>query len=280
MPAITWCRHVERAVIVERPLSIAEIFDRTVTVVVQRWKVLTVLAILWAAPDALITALAHGHPDNAALFAQFLVDASAGTIVGAAIVLVAGAAESPRSPLAVLRAALARFWSLLGATILLGLLYLTVFVLFAIPGFVAARIAGNVAGIVVTVTLAPVAALPWLAASLAFPIVVLEDVGAGVAIRRAIERARRDSLRRACLLGLALLVFFLGVPLAVIAGLETLAELPGLWFVDVFESLLNTLLLGTLSTSLLTVTALDYRLRSEGTDLAAALDVAGGSARG
>ncbi len=260
--------------IVERPLTIAEIFDRTVTIVVRRWRVLSILGVLWAAPDVLIAALAHGRPDNGALFGQFLLDVGISSIIAAAVVLAAGADETPRSASAVLRAALARFRSLLGATIVISVLILIGLVLFLIPGFVAARLAGRIAGIVVTVALIPLAAFPWLVASLAFPIVVLENVGAGVAVRRAVERARRDSLRRACLLGLALLVFFFGIPFAVVAGLETLADLPGLWFVNVFVPLVNNLLLSTLATSLLTVAALDYRVRSEGTDLAAAVDAA------
>jgi hypothetical protein len=262
-------------VIVERPLTIAEIFDRTVTIVVRRWRVLTVLSALGAAPDVLINSFSHGHlTDNDALFGQFLLDVGVGAIVGGAVVLAAGADEAPRSPLAVLRAALTRFWSLLAATILIGLCILAVLALCAIPGVVAARFAGNVAGIVVTAVVVPVAAFPALVVSLAFPIVVLEDVGAAVAVRRALERARRDSLRRAWLLGLAFLIFLFGIPLAVVAGLAALAELPGLWFVSVLEPVLNDVLLGTLSTSLLTVAALDYRVRSEGTDLAAAVDAA------
>ena len=267
--------------IVERPLSIAEIFDRTVTIVVRRWKVLGVLGVLGSAPDMLVSASAHGRvTDNAALLGQFLLDVAASAIIGGAAVLAAGADEAPRSALAVLRAALARFWSLLGATILIGLLILAVLVVGAIPGLVAARTGGNVAGIVVTAAVVPLAVFPALVLCLAFPIVVLERVGAAAGIRRALERARRDGLRRAFLLGLAFLAFVIGLPLAVSAGLATLADLPALWLVNVVVPLVNDLLLGTLGTALITVSAVDYRVRSEGTDLAAAADAGPAFAEG
>jgi hypothetical protein len=94
-------------VIVERPLTIAEIFDRTVTIVVRRWKVLIVLGALTSVPDVLVNAFTHGHPD---------------TVVGGALVLAVGADEPPHGPLTILRAALARFWSLPAATLLIWLL--------------------------------------------------------------------------------------------------------------------------------------------------------------
>ena len=100
------------------------------------------------------------------------------------------------------------------------------------------------------------------------------------AAQRAFARVRRDTPRRAALLGLGFLVFVAVIPIAVSFGLESLADLPGLWFVNVLEPAVTDVLLGTLSTALITVAAADYRLRSEGTDLAAALDGAGGSARG
>jgi hypothetical protein len=262
-------------VIVERPLTIAEIFDRTVTIVVRRWKVLTVIAIIGAAPDTVIAALQQGHqPGSAAVWGQFSLDIVEAAFFGGAVVLAAGADEAPRSALAVLRELLPRFWSLVAASMVIWLCLAASFVVAAIPVFIAVRGAGNLGGVVVAVALLPWAVFPALVLGLAFPIVVLENVGGLAAVKRAFARVRRDGRQRASLLGLAFLVFVFGIPVAVTVGLETLAELPGLWFINVCTALVNDILLGTLTTALLTVAALDYRVRSEGTDLASAVDTA------
>ncbi|HEY6234762.1 MAG TPA: hypothetical protein VIW69_06670, partial [Candidatus Elarobacter sp.] len=47
--------------IAARPLTIAEIFDRTVTLVVQRWRIVLAIVAITATPDALIIAVTRGH---------------------------------------------------------------------------------------------------------------------------------------------------------------------------------------------------------------------------
>jgi hypothetical protein len=63
--------------IVARPLTIAEIFDRTVTLAVQRWRPVVILSLLGSIPSVLARAAAHGQLLGAAVLVAVLTPAIA-----------------------------------------------------------------------------------------------------------------------------------------------------------------------------------------------------------
>jgi hypothetical protein len=246
-----------------QPLSIAEIFDRSVTVAVRRWRTVMLLCALAALPDVVVRLIVHSAaPVFAAMVRSFAF---------------------PGAPVQVwrlLRSALPDYWRSLGAFIL----SYVVIAATLIPGaliVVAVSEVGLLAGgprggliggaltaLVVLALLVPV----FTALAVYYPIVILEGIGPWTAIGRAFARFTQGGMRRTWLLGAALLVISVA-PYAVLEPLANwLSALPGLWWVVAASPYVEIATGTAYAMAITTVAAIDYRTRSEGSDIEAALD--------
>ncbi|MDB5028602.1 MAG: hypothetical protein JWO66_2291, partial [Candidatus Eremiobacteraeota bacterium] len=187
------------------------------------------------------------------------------------------------SPGDVLRTAAARFGSSLGAFLLSGLwfgLWLALTTLVAavitIP-FVALKapmsavailaLSGAVAGLVVLPR-------PSLVASTMMPIMLLERVSPFVALTRARRRVKHTGWRRSWLLGLAIMAITFAPALAISGAVEAIVSATHLYALRLIDELISDAVSVGFGAVLCTVTALEMRARSEGTDLEAALEPA------
>jgi hypothetical protein len=265
--------------ILARPLTIAEIFDRTVTLTVQRWRPIAVLALLSAIPSMLSRAASHGQdPKGAALVLDLVCSLVVGAFTYSAFVNVFADEGQPRSIAYLLREAAHDFRRSLLAILLIDAaffapLFLLVFIVAA--AYFIAHIAGAiVAGVVLG--LPAVASPPAVFTILAivYPMLILERTGPWATLRNAWRRAGRGGYARTWLLGASIAVAVETPAIALSVVLEQVAKmLGGLWwlaFPGVFVALMITTAFGS---GLSTIAAIDYRLRAEGTDLHAALEM-------
>jgi len=266
-----------------RPMTIAEIFDRAVTLVVKRWRAAIVITAIGAIPSTVAAALIVGAsmPGLArSLAVPFAILAFLLVVVGsfltiasmaALTLLFAGTGDRPDA-VALFGAALRRLGGLFLVSLLSG-----------VVGFLCAAVGGLAVGIAalfgpIGIVIVGIVALlfviaPLFASQLAFFDAVLEQTGPSTSISTAFRRVfRPGQQRRATALGAAVGLIYLAPVLVIEAAGSALATLPGLHWVPVVAAPLELMLGLSLLSATMTVAAIDYRLRSEGTDLRAALD--------
>ncbi|MEO7039975.1 MAG: hypothetical protein ABI186_08115 [Candidatus Elarobacter sp.] len=182
--------------------------------------------------------------------------------------------------LALLKSGARRFPSTLGA-MLLSLVWLGFFSVLVVlcagvgsfvvslAGFaIAAKVAVYIVGGAADLVFLPVAALE---AMTLIPITILENVSAAEALSRTRQRVKRTGLWRSWLLGLTAFAVTL-VPALICSGIldraATATHIAALHALDEFLTDATTLGFGAVFA---TVVCLEMRLRSEGTDIAAAV---------
>ena len=263
-----------------RPLTIGEIFDRAVTIVARRWRAATLFSTLIALPPAFIGAVA-GSKDalvGTLILAALVVSFVVGALCSAALVIVfADASATVGSAVA---AARGRLWPELRSYAITTVALSTIGLVCAVPSFaLGARLGSTLSGyegsMLFGVPIAFVVAPVMLALSIAFPTTVLERVGASRGVSLAWSRVfRSGDTRRAWLLGAAVLVVAFGIDAVLdFAAEQAASALEAAWISRV-ASLVTAI--GTLAygTAVTTLAAIDYRVRTQGTDLEAALDPA------
>jgi hypothetical protein len=269
--------------IVSRPLTIAEIFDRTVTIVVQRWRIVAAFAALDATPSAAITASTRGHDQTGPAAAlQLIVSVLVGALAFSPLVRLGGEPGVPDDVGILLRRAVRDFGRSLG-TLLLE--YAAVTVVFAgaaaivLAAFLGMRaLAGTSAALVTSIVIAllivPLMIPLFLVANVAYANVILEEVGPWRGVMSALSRVGTNGWRRTWLLGAALSVASLTPIVAMDTVLRGLATSTGMWWLVLVEPYVGAAVIVAFGTVAGAVAAVDYRNRRDGADLHAVLDTA------
>lgn len=259
------------APVVSRPLSIGEIFDRVVTLLVRRGRAVLVLALASAVPTVLGELVEAYAPGSGGAVLLRILGGLMSIYGGAAILLLIAGLDDRPDPLRLLRDVFARFLGLFGAAFVTNMLNALVGgTAFAIAAAVVR--AGVVAGALVGVALFAVVAPMVFAFELGFAIAVLEDVGGIEGVRRAWRRTMRNDRGRTWRLAFAALAAGLGPVFVLDSAIEMLAKLPGLRWTPGAAALVETMTAFVFFNAVLAVASIDYRVRQEGLDLEAVLD--------
>ncbi len=267
--------------LVARPLTIAEIFDRAVTLVVQRRGPVLLLSALVVLPLVPLRALpSSSHWFASAVLLLGLTGFFVGALGSAALVnVLAGRAQGAREALRLARRDVwlaVRSYFVAGAALAIvtwGCAFPVQLALgTASGGSALGRLEGGaLLGIPAAVVAAPVV----LALSIAFPTTILERSRASEGIARAWSRVfHRGDLGRAWLLGAALGLVTNGIEYVLQAAVEHVAGATGAAWLSGVEACLVGVCTLAYGTALTTIAAIDYRVRTQGADLDAALDAA------
>ena len=268
---------------VDRPLPIGDIFDRSITIAVRRWRTLFALVLVESLPVGI--GRAFFPMDRGPQFLLwYLPDLALVALLSAAIVLAVIAPHDP-GPVPMLRAAVRVFGRALGAWLLAALYFAwNLFVcalaggILGIPlGFLLGG--GGAAGTIVGLTAGGIVALGilprvFLTCSIAVPNVVIDGVTASTAFTLARRRVRNAGFNRGWLLGIAVFAVVGAPALVISAAMDTVVSITHVTALRVLEEFITDVVSLGLSTTLATVVALELRLRAEGADLHASLDAA------
>lgn len=266
---------------VDGPLSLGEIVDRGVTIVVRRWRTLAVLVLLEAVPIGIARVVSGPAP--AANIWWFVPDLLIVPWLVCAAVLTAASPEPP-SVASVLRRSVARY----GACLVAQLLSFVLLVILVVPVLVAGLIGGVPFDAVGQQTLAFVAAgilggivalligpRLYLVASLLYPIVVLEGASPSKAWSIAFRRTRNAGWGRAWRFGLTLIALGLAPAVILSSGVDRLIDLTHVAAFRFADELLSDAITVGLGTVVATVMSLEMRVRYEGADLEAEIATSG-----
>jgi hypothetical protein len=263
------------------PLTIAEIFDRAVTLVVRRWSTAAAIALIASIPATLSQALWLADPfvRRDMLGGVILLQLLTGVVLifafAALALLFSGAAED-RSALELYREAFGSFWRLLGVALASGFVAALVVALAVFLSGIGLAI-GGFAGLALVLLAVLLLTAPLLfVAQLALANAVLEEMGVLDALDSAFSRSLLFGAqrRRTYLLALAVMIAYLA-PRAIVTGtLAWVAVLTQQRWLLMLTPALVTLFAFVFVSAIVTVAALDYRVRAEGDDLEAVLDAA------
>ncbi|HEY4440501.1 MAG TPA: hypothetical protein VGN14_08585 [Candidatus Elarobacter sp.] len=263
-----------------RPRTIGELFDRTVHLIVRRWRAAATIGLIGAVPltaGFLLDAGVWKSPDAGARLLIFVIGTVANVLVATALaMLYAGDEERPKAG-RLLAEALRRFGGLLLVGFVCGFTSMLLIVPIGFAFFIGALFAsamGTVGAAVVGGVCAVAAAIflfaPIFASQIAFYIAITERAGVGESLSLAFRRVMRGRARSS-LLAAAIGAAYLG-PLYVIGAVGVLLGQLKLPWLAVAVSLIATLLSLVVFNALMTLASLDYRMRTEGTDLLAAIE--------
>jgi hypothetical protein len=267
-------------VIAARPLAIGEIFDRAVMLVVRRWRSVAPLLVLLAAEPAVRAVLVAADPrfTRHAPFGSFVlqtVNVLTTVFATAAMYRVFGAEDNAEDPWRALRWAFGEGWRLLRAMLLVGVVMTALSAVGFFLTFFAFRVARGPGSMVSGALFVVVFGLVITFGQLVLADAVLEGTGATVSFLSALERVRAAGTKRSLLLGAAAFAAQ-AVPGALV--LQVIRQLtmmqPGLRWSFALSPVLSAFTGTLFFTAVITVAAIDYRLRREGTDLEAALEAA------
>jgi hypothetical protein len=261
----------------ERPMTIGEIADRTVTAVVRVWPQLLMLLMLAELPAIVFACIGVINRISSGLGALLILLGICWAILSliitpAQIALVNGA-DDMRSFGAAMQYGTRNFWVTLRCGILAAV---TAGIAFGIVGAIGAavsRMGAGGAGLVITVLIGGVLLAPlFLVVNIMFPIAFFETGHATPAFAIAWRRTIGTDLRRSWLLGVTLGI--VGEGPGYIVGLldHSLVSLTHvIWIGTVVSAIVGPV--GELARSAFsTVTSRDLRVRAEGADLEDALD--------
>lgn len=197
---------------IDRPLSITEIVDRSVTLAVRRWSLLTVLFLIYVVAKDIAVAISPPTIPTSVL-AGYAVNAVVGPLVYPAAVLTTAPTLVPPLPV-VLRSAAARYgasfiglvlnFAIVVVALVAGIAVVSPAVIAFIPNGFARGLGFGIGGIVVMILLLPG---PLLFGQILYPIIVLESRSPWKAMCIAFRRVRSAGFRRAWQLGLTLIAF-------------------------------------------------------------------------
>jgi hypothetical protein len=265
--------------IAARPLTIAEIFDRAVTLVVHRWRAAVAIVLIGALPETVRTALVASNPRIALRqpLLIMLLQVLAGLLLIytlAALAMLFAGDRDDASALALLRTALTSFWRLLRVSIVIALLFVVCGIAFGLLVFAAMQVmpgAFFVAAAAGVLVLVP----PAFALQLALFDAALEGTGATLSVGAAFRRAfGHGETRRTVWLAYATAIAYFAPQFVVASAALFVAMMPGLQWVLLVVPPLNALTGVLFGAAICTVAAVDYRMRHEGADLEAVLDAA------
>jgi hypothetical protein len=260
-----------------RPMTIAEIFDRAVTLTVRRWQPAFWLTVLALTPDLIQRAASHGRTlAGRELWAGLAIGIVFGAFAWPALIRLF--AEPERGSAAeLLRRSLPDVGRVLATSLLIWTLVFVPLIVLVIGWGIAYGLwrvpGGIIAAVVVGAPLLVVAPAAFCVLCIITPILILERSGPWESVRTAVRRARRGGFARASLLGAAILAAVL-IPVQLLdGGLAQLAHLPGWWWIPIPGVVLEGMIGTAFGSAVVTVVAIDYRVRAQGTDLHAALDL-------
>lgn len=263
--------------IVDRPLTLGEIFDRAVTLVVRRFPTVLIIGAATAVPVVLSGVLeyfAGGHPSSGARLGSAVLRLISNLLIlvtyGGFALLFAQGDDGP-SGLTLIGIAFSRFWRFFRVSFATGIVTVGIVAggLIAVMTFAwAGPIGVGIAGAAVGAALL----LPLFASQQAFYIAILEDVDAWRAVSLAFSRVlQRGQRKRSWVLGFFIAVIYIA-PFLVFGGVaQFLTAFP--WAVTILEAVFTVVALALL-TATMTIAALDYRVRTQGTDLLLAAEIA------
>jgi hypothetical protein len=261
-----------------RPLSIGEIFDRAVTLVVHRWPAAVPLTLLTAVLPTVKSVLTAADPRFArhAPFANFMLTVLNGLVsvfAVAALYHVFAAEDDRPDPITLLRLAFGDGWRLVRVALLNGFIAGVCGAIFAGLTFIASRAAGWPGAIVVGLPALAFGAPLYFVLQIAFANAVLEGTGAVVSLLSAKDRATGAAVGRTWRLAFAALVVLFLPELLVRQGIERfLAPIPGFHWTPALTGVVSALTGSLFFAAVIVVSAIDLRSRREGADLEAALD--------
>jgi hypothetical protein len=252
----------------QEPLTVGGIFDRAVTIVVERWRVLLPLALLLGAVEAIVQAIIEARANGWLIGAAELISTSVDVVLFTGIVAVVADFGGRCDLGSLVRLGLLRFWSAAGVVVLSCLALIVVIFISFIPSsllrYHESELAGAafIGGIGVALALC---SFLTIYVSIAYVNVVLESMSPLGAIRASTHRVKSAGAGRALLLGAALVVLTFAP--AFLAAL--IPDRPPLLL-----ACKQLVMFGVLTpifvypTVVQTVAAIDYRHRSLGTDIA------------
>ncbi len=262
--------------IVTRPLSIGELFDRAVTLVVRRRRAVLRLGLAVALPLSLAELLeAYGGTNSGAHVLRALATfggALAAFYASAGIAIVIAGNRDDPGLRAVVGAVSARFWPLIRVGLLTAVVFSVTFAIAAAAVAFALAASGPVGGAIVAVPVGLAAVPVFFTMELAYTVAVLERVGAAAAVRVAWRRAFREGFWRTWLLGLAVTLAYLGPFVVIESATGLVVKVPGWAWVSAVSTFVEYATAFVFFNAVLAVASVDYRVRQEGFDLEAALD--------
>ena len=268
----------------ERPLTIAEIFDRAVVLCVRRWRIAVVLSLAVALPSTVLRAIGGGRlpGGHAGYWGALLIGVPIVAFFSAALVRAYGDPGAPAEFGRLLRGAARDYRRALPSYALVTLLFYAGLVLVETVVATVFAAGSSAGGVATGVVLAALVGIALLAVSvplctvvlLAYPTTLLEGVGARRGLVLTFERVRSGPFARAWLLGAALLTVWLGPMILVSSSVDRAAMVTGWSWLRLAEPAISVLAGWPYSGAASVVAAIDLRLRREGADLQAALEQA------
>lgn len=258
--------------VVDRPLSIAEIVDRSITLTVKRWRPLAVLALILGIARAISIVVAPRGPLSA-LISGLAVQAVIDPLIIPAVVLIVAPITAPRLSVA-LRGALQRYGATFIAVLFANMLFgvtIGAAILVTLPVFMAHAplfVFQTTALVLLTIFLS----IPVLLAGTIYPIIVLETPSPWRAIAIGVRRMRNAGVWRSLRLGFMILALEFVPSIianAVATRIDVLARMPATL---PLEQALVAGITTVYIAALVTVISLEMRVRYEGSDIEAALE--------
>jgi len=254
------------------PLSVGEIFDRALTIVVTRWRLLLPLALLLGASDTLANAAADVGANGWLIGAADVTSIAVNVVLFNGMVAIAGDIDGGDDLGSLLRLGLMRFWPAAGVVVFYCIALIAIIFISFIPSSVLRTHEAGVAGAAYIggIGIAIVAgSFATLYAYVACVYVVLESMSPMGAIRAVTHRIKSAGAGRALCLGAALVVLTF-VPTFSAALIPDRPPLLLACKLAVMFALLTPIFV--YATAAQTVAALDYRNRGLGADLGRIVD--------
>lgn len=256
---------------VTRPLSIAEIADRAVTVMVRPGPVVAILVLIAAAlgglPDLVLddeSQLAESFP------AVLLVAGVVAVAIGPGLTWLYADESAPRDLARLWRYSMTVAGRALSTTILFGLFSVLPFLLIAVPLAFEARI-GYLGAALATIPALVLAPPGFYVAALGYPTALLEGTGAFATFGAVWRRATWAGYRRAWLLGAIFVAIEVAPPLVLEHATASVRHLVHFRHLSAVDGVISDALGYSIGLAFSTVAAIELRLRVEGDDLVALL---------
>lgn len=256
---------------VTRPMSIPEIADRAVTVMVRPGVVVAILVLIAAALGGLPDLFFDDQTQFYQSFATVMfISAVVAVAIGPGLTRLYADEDAPRD--------LARLWRYsasvagraLSTTILFGLFSTLPLLLIAVPIGLEPRI-GYLGAAVATIPALALAPPAFYVVALGYPTALLEETGAFATFGAVWRRATWVGYRRAWLLGAIFVAIEVAPPLVLEHASAPLRDLLHLEHLSAASGAISDALGDGIGLAFSTVAAIELRLRVEGDDLLALL---------
>ncbi|HEX3550072.1 MAG TPA: hypothetical protein VHT53_06825 [Candidatus Elarobacter sp.] len=260
------------------PMTIAQIFDRAVTLVVRRWRAAVLIAVIASLPEAGQVALLGADPAAARHSGGATVLLSFAFLLlflcaFAALAMLFTGDDDDANGLALYGLAFRSFWRLFRVSLATGLLLIVGVAAGALVVTAASAVGGAIAAGILAFVVAVAIAPLFFVLETALCIAAIEGTGATISIGAAFRRTLPPGGRvRTALLGYAAVLCYFVPQLVVGTVAEMAAAATAQGWIRVIAVPVELITGLIFFIALTTVAAIDYRVRSEGVDLEAALD--------